>query len=62
MEEIEPRAFLIVVFGTSHRQRAELDELRKQLEDNCALATRVLREEYEKSKEEQDRRHQVTST
>ncbi|XP_040186882.1 centrosomal protein of 131 kDa isoform X2 [Rana temporaria] len=41
------------------RQRAELDELRKQLEDNCALATRVLREEYEKSKEEQDRRHQA---
>ncbi|XP_073538681.1 centrosomal protein of 131 kDa isoform X3 [Phyllobates terribilis] len=41
------------------RQRAELDELRKQLEDNCALATRVLKEEYEKSKEEQDRRHQI---
>ncbi|KAM5134857.1 centrosomal protein of 131 kDa [Mantella aurantiaca] len=41
------------------RQRAELDELRKQLEDNCALATRVLKEEYEKSKEEQDRRHQA---
>ncbi|XP_068119434.1 centrosomal protein of 131 kDa isoform X3 [Hyperolius riggenbachi] len=41
------------------RQRAELDDLRKQLEDNCALATRVLREEYEKSKEEQDRRHQA---
>ncbi|XP_063817172.1 centrosomal protein of 131 kDa isoform X2 [Pseudophryne corroboree] len=41
------------------RQRAELDELRKQLEDNCALATRVLKEEYEKSKEEQERRHQV---
>lgn len=41
------------------RQRAELDELRKQLEDNCSLATRVLREEYEKSKEEQDRRHQA---
>ncbi|KAG8446499.1 hypothetical protein GDO86_014089 [Hymenochirus boettgeri] len=41
------------------RQRAELDELRKQLEDNCALATRVLKEEYEKSKEEQERRHQA---
>ncbi|XP_056405692.1 centrosomal protein of 131 kDa isoform X2 [Hyla sarda] len=41
------------------RQRAELDELRKQLEDNCALATRVLKEEYEKSKEEQERRHQI---
>lgn len=43
----------------SLRQRAELDELRKQLEDNCALATRVLKEEYEKGKEEQERRHQV---
>ncbi|KAG9473488.1 hypothetical protein GDO78_004014 [Eleutherodactylus coqui] len=41
------------------RQRAELDELRKQLEDNCALSTRVLKEEYEKSKEEQERRHQI---
>ncbi|XP_075072995.1 centrosomal protein of 131 kDa isoform X2 [Mixophyes fleayi] len=41
------------------RQRAELNELRKQLEDNCALSTRVLKEEYEKSKEEQERRHQV---
>ncbi|KAM3923912.1 centrosomal protein of 131 kDa isoform 2-T2 [Leptodactylus fuscus] len=41
------------------RQRAELDELRKQLEENCALATRVLKEEYEKSKEEQERRHQI---
>ncbi|XP_072259601.1 centrosomal protein of 131 kDa isoform X3 [Pyxicephalus adspersus] len=41
------------------RQRAELDELRKQLEDNCALATRVLKEEYEKGKEEQERRHQA---
>ncbi|XP_053562696.1 centrosomal protein of 131 kDa isoform X2 [Bombina bombina] len=43
------------------RQRSELDELRKQLEDNCALATRALKEEYEKSKEEQERRHQAES-
>ncbi|XP_075701438.1 centrosomal protein of 131 kDa isoform X2 [Rhinoderma darwinii] len=41
------------------RQRAELDELRKQLEDNCALTSRVLKEEYEKSQEEQERRHQI---
>ncbi|KAM4661888.1 LOW QUALITY PROTEIN: centrosomal protein of 131 kDa [Discoglossus pictus] len=40
------------------RQRAELDELRRQLEDNCSLATRALKEEYE-SKEEQERRHQA---
>ncbi|XP_053309203.1 centrosomal protein of 131 kDa isoform X2 [Spea bombifrons] len=41
------------------RQRAELDELRKQLEENCSLTTRVLKEEYEKSKDEQERRHQA---
>ncbi|XP_018424242.1 PREDICTED: centrosomal protein of 131 kDa isoform X4 [Nanorana parkeri] len=41
------------------RQRAELDELRKQLEDNCTLSTRMLKEEYEKGKEEQERRHQA---
>uniref|UniRef100_A0A8C5RA00 Centrosomal protein 131 n=1 Tax=Leptobrachium leishanense TaxID=445787 RepID=A0A8C5RA00_9ANUR len=41
------------------RQRAELDELRRQLEDNCSLTTRVLKEEYEKGKEEQERRHQA---
>ncbi|XP_063312384.1 centrosomal protein of 131 kDa isoform X2 [Pelobates fuscus] len=41
------------------RQRTELDELRRQLEENCALTTRVLKEEYEKGKEEQERRHQA---
>ncbi|XP_067860069.1 centrosomal protein of 131 kDa isoform X2 [Heptranchias perlo] len=41
------------------RQRAELDELRKQLEDNCSLATKALKEEFEKAKEEQERRHQA---
>ncbi|KAJ8013481.1 hypothetical protein DPEC_G00030240 [Dallia pectoralis] len=41
------------------RQRAELEDLRKQLENNSSLAGRVLREELEKSLEEQERRHQV---
>uniref|UniRef100_A0A8C7V1U9 Centrosomal protein 131 n=1 Tax=Oncorhynchus mykiss TaxID=8022 RepID=A0A8C7V1U9_ONCMY len=41
------------------RQRAELEDLRKQLEDNSSLAGRALREELEKSREEQERRHQV---
>ncbi|CAH2291520.1 centrosomal of 131 kDa isoform X1 [Pelobates cultripes] len=41
------------------RQRTELDELRRQLEENCALTTRVLKEEYDKGKEEQERRHQA---
>ncbi|XP_069055852.1 centrosomal protein of 131 kDa isoform X1 [Pleurodeles waltl] len=41
------------------RQRAELDELRRQLEENCTLSTKALKEEFEKSKEEQERRHQA---
>ncbi|XP_062858951.1 centrosomal protein of 131 kDa isoform X2 [Trichomycterus rosablanca] len=43
----------------AERQRAELDELRTQLENNSSLANRALREEMEKSREEQERRHQV---
>ncbi|XP_078510300.1 centrosomal protein of 131 kDa isoform X2 [Lissotriton helveticus] len=41
------------------RQRAELDELRRQLEENCSLSTKALKEEFEKSKDEQERRHQA---
>ncbi|XP_059509638.1 centrosomal protein of 131 kDa isoform X2 [Stegostoma tigrinum] len=41
------------------RQRAELDELRRQLEDNSSLVTKALKEEFEKAKEEQERRHQA---
>ncbi|XP_029943460.1 centrosomal protein of 131 kDa isoform X2 [Salarias fasciatus] len=41
------------------RQRAELDELRRQLEENSAVAGRALRDELDRSREEQDRRHQV---
>ncbi|XP_041075702.1 centrosomal protein of 131 kDa isoform X1 [Polyodon spathula] len=41
------------------RQRAELDELRKQLEDNSLVAGRALREEFERTREEQERRHQA---
>ncbi|XP_051888747.1 centrosomal protein of 131 kDa isoform X4 [Pristis pectinata] len=41
------------------RQRAELDELRSQLEENCSLVTKALKEEFEKTKEEQERRHQA---
>ncbi|XP_063077996.1 centrosomal protein of 131 kDa [Engraulis encrasicolus] len=43
----------------ANRQRAELEELRKQLEDNSSHAGRALREEMEKSREEQERRHQI---
>ncbi|XP_034413876.1 centrosomal protein of 131 kDa isoform X1 [Cyclopterus lumpus] len=41
------------------RQRAELEDLRRQLEENSSLAGRALREELDKSREEQERRHQV---
>ncbi|KAG1955160.1 centrosomal protein of 131 kDa isoform X2 [Pimephales promelas] len=41
------------------RQHTELEDLRKQLEDNSSLAGRALREELEKSRDEQERRHQV---
>lgn len=43
----------------SHRQRAELEELRRQLEESSAMGTKALREEYERVQEEQERRHQV---
>lgn len=41
------------------RQRAELEDLRRQLEENSCLAGRALREELDKTREEQERRHQV---
>lgn len=43
------------------RQRTEQEDLRRQLEDNSSLAERALREEMDKSHEEQKRRHQVRS-
>ena len=45
----------------SRRQRAELEDLKRQLEENSSLAARVLREELEKNRQEQERRHQVRS-
>ncbi|XP_034563406.1 centrosomal protein of 131 kDa isoform X2 [Notolabrus celidotus] len=41
------------------RQRAELEDLRRQLEENSSLAGRALRDELDKSREEQERRHQL---
>ncbi|CAN9508650.1 unnamed protein product [Ophioblennius macclurei] len=41
------------------RQRGELEDLRRQLEENSCVASRALREELERSREEQERRHQV---
>ncbi|XP_055245465.2 centrosomal protein of 131 kDa isoform X15 [Gorilla gorilla gorilla] len=41
------------------RQRAELEELRQQLEESSSALTRALRAEFEKGREEQERRHQM---
>lgn len=41
------------------RQRAEAEELRRQLEASSSALTRALRDEYAKEKEDQERRHQV---
>ncbi|XP_041830699.1 centrosomal protein of 131 kDa isoform X2 [Melanotaenia boesemani] len=41
------------------RQRSELEDLRRQLEENSSLAGRALREELDKTREEQERRHQM---
>ncbi|NXC56833.1 CP131 protein, partial [Aleadryas rufinucha] len=41
------------------RQRAEADELRRQLEANSSALTQALQDEYAKEKEEQERRHQA---
>ncbi|NWZ67496.1 CP131 protein, partial [Acrocephalus arundinaceus] len=41
------------------RQRAEAEELRRQLEANSSALTRALRDEYAKEKEDQERRHQA---
>uniref|UniRef100_A0A8C6RFN3 Centrosomal protein 131 n=1 Tax=Nannospalax galili TaxID=1026970 RepID=A0A8C6RFN3_NANGA len=43
---------------TSHT-RAELEELRQQLEESSAALTQALRAEFERSREEQERRHQM---
>ncbi|XP_012308171.2 centrosomal protein of 131 kDa [Aotus nancymaae] len=41
------------------RQRAELEELRRQLEESSSALTGALRAEFEKGREEQERRHQM---
>jgi 5-azacytidine-induced protein 1 len=43
------------------RQRTELDRLQRQLEDSHAHALTAMKQEYEKSREEQERRHSVSN-
>lgn len=52
-------SLMFLMIAILYRQRFELEELRRQLEDNSALAGRALKEELEKAREEQERRHQV---
>ena len=42
------------------RQRQEMDKLQRQLEDSHTSSGEVMRREYEKAREEQERRHQVS--
>ena len=44
------------------RQRIELDRLQRQLEDAHSKTVSVTREEYEKARDEQERRHDVSVT
>ncbi|XP_054625101.1 centrosomal protein of 131 kDa isoform X2 [Dunckerocampus dactyliophorus] len=41
------------------RQHWEMDELRRQMEENASAAGRLLKEELDKTREEQERRHQA---
>ena len=46
--------------SSASRQRSELDKLQRQLEDNHASTADLLRKEFEKAREEQERRHTVS--
>ena len=43
----------------SIRQRQEMDKLQRQLEDSHSSSSDLMKREYEKAREEQERRHQV---
>ncbi|XP_019730088.1 centrosomal protein of 131 kDa isoform X2 [Hippocampus comes] len=44
------------------RQHSEMEELRRRMEENSCMAGRVFREELDKTREEQERRHQAELT
>ncbi|XP_051927729.1 centrosomal protein of 131 kDa isoform X2 [Hippocampus zosterae] len=44
------------------RQHSEMEELRRRMEENSCIAGRVFREELDKTREEQERRHQAELT
>ena len=43
------------------RQRAELDRLQRQLEDQHGNSVEAMRREYDKAREEQEKRHEVSN-
>ena len=47
--------------SNASRQRQELDTLRRQVEDTHRQALSAMKEQFDKAKEEQDRRHAVSS-
>ena len=42
------------------RQRVELDRLQRQLEEQTTNSSEAMRREYEKARDEQERRHEVS--
>ena len=48
------------IASSAARQRAELDKLQRQLEDNHSSTADLLRKEFDKAREEQERRHTVS--
>lgn len=47
---------------TSSRQRAELEKLQRQLEDNHRHALEAMKEEFDKTRDEQEKRHKVVES
>ena len=47
------------VASSSSRQRGELEKLQRQLEDNHRHALESMKEELDKARQEQERRHKV---
>ena len=48
------------IASSAARQRAELDKLQRQLEENHSSTADLLRKEFDKAREEQERRHTVS--
>jgi 5-azacytidine-induced protein 1 len=49
-----------ILSANASRQKQELDTLRRQVEDSHRLELSTIRERFERERDEQDRRHQVS--